>query len=121
MVAPLWLPNQWYQVSSGIPFNVAVGGEDRRGRRFVVTPNHEPFIRAMVDATDASTIGIRDRALILLGFAGAFLRGIPTYRPFTEWLYGLPNAVLGFADLELRSQGVQLDPTLRGIAEFLEG
>jgi len=27
-------------------------------------------IRAMVDATDDSTIGIRDRALILLGFAG---------------------------------------------------
>jgi site-specific recombinase XerD len=31
-------------------------------------------IRAMVDATDACTIGIRDRALILLGFAGAFRR-----------------------------------------------
>jgi hypothetical protein len=31
-------------------------------------------IRAMVDATDASTIGIRDRPLILLGFAGAFRR-----------------------------------------------
>jgi integrase len=31
-------------------------------------------IRAMVDATDASIIGARDRALILLGFAGAFRR-----------------------------------------------
>jgi len=31
-------------------------------------------IRAMVDATDAGLIGIRDRALILLGFAGAFRR-----------------------------------------------
>jgi site-specific recombinase XerD len=31
-------------------------------------------IRAMVDATDASLIGLRDRALILLGFAGAFRR-----------------------------------------------
>jgi integrase len=31
-------------------------------------------IRAMVDATDAGTIGARDRALILLGFAGAFRR-----------------------------------------------
>jgi integrase len=29
-------------------------------------------IRAMVDATDAGVIGARDRALILLGFAGAF-------------------------------------------------
>jgi integrase len=31
-------------------------------------------IRAMVDATDAGTIGARDRALMLLGFAGAFRR-----------------------------------------------
>lgn len=31
-------------------------------------------IRAMVDATDAGTMGARDRALILLGFAGAFRR-----------------------------------------------
>jgi site-specific recombinase XerD len=31
-------------------------------------------IRAMLDATDAGTIGFRDRALILLGFAGAFRR-----------------------------------------------
>ncbi len=31
-------------------------------------------VRAMIDATDASLIGARDRALILLGFAGAFRR-----------------------------------------------
>jgi integrase len=31
-------------------------------------------VRAMVDATDGSTIGARDRALVLLGFAGAFRR-----------------------------------------------
>jgi site-specific recombinase XerD len=31
-------------------------------------------IRAMVDASDAGLIGARDRALILLGFAGAFRR-----------------------------------------------
>lgn len=31
-------------------------------------------IRAMVDATGAGLIGARDRAIILLGFAGAFLR-----------------------------------------------
>ena len=31
-------------------------------------------IRAMVDATDTGIIGVRDRALILLGFAGAFRR-----------------------------------------------
>ncbi len=31
-------------------------------------------IRAMVDATDTGIIGIRDRAMVLLGFAGAFRR-----------------------------------------------
>lgn len=31
-------------------------------------------IRAMVDATDGGLIGVRDRALILMGFAGAFRR-----------------------------------------------
>jgi integrase len=31
-------------------------------------------IRAMVDATGAGLIGVRDRALVLLGFAGAFRR-----------------------------------------------
>jgi integrase len=31
-------------------------------------------IRAMVDATDVGIIGARDRALVLLGFAGAFRR-----------------------------------------------
>jgi site-specific recombinase XerD len=31
-------------------------------------------IKAMVEATDAGLIGLRDRALILLGFAGAFRR-----------------------------------------------
>jgi integrase len=31
-------------------------------------------IRAMVNATDSGLIGVRDRALILLGFAGAFRR-----------------------------------------------
>ena len=31
-------------------------------------------IRAMVDVTDSGLIGLRDRALILLGFAGAFRR-----------------------------------------------
>jgi integrase len=37
-------------------------------------PTFTDDIRAMVDATDAGIIGTRDRALILLGFAGAFRR-----------------------------------------------
>lgn len=32
----------------------------------------------------------------------------------------IPAPPFSFADLELRSQGVQLDPTLRGISEFLD-
>jgi site-specific recombinase XerD len=38
------------------------------------SPTLTDDIRAMVDATDAGLIGARDRALILLGFAGAFRR-----------------------------------------------
>jgi site-specific recombinase XerD len=38
------------------------------------TPTLTDDIRAMVDATDAGLIGTRDRALMLLGFAGAFRR-----------------------------------------------
>jgi len=38
------------------------------------TPALTDDIRAMVDSTDSGLIGLRDRALILLGFAGAFRR-----------------------------------------------
>src|SRR5271170_7692367 len=38
------------------------------------SPTLTDDIRAMVDATDAGIIGTRDRALMLLGFAGAFRR-----------------------------------------------
>jgi integrase len=38
------------------------------------TPTLTDDIRAMANATDAGPIGARDRALILLGFAGAFRR-----------------------------------------------
>jgi site-specific recombinase XerD len=37
-------------------------------------PTFTDDIRAMVESTDGGLIGIRDRALILLGFAGAFRR-----------------------------------------------
>jgi integrase len=37
-------------------------------------PALTPDVRAMVEAADAGLIGARDRALILLGFAGAFRR-----------------------------------------------
>jgi integrase len=38
------------------------------------SPTLTEDIRAMVDATDGGIIGARDRALVLLGFAGAFRR-----------------------------------------------
>lgn len=38
------------------------------------SPTLTDDIRAMVDATDSGLIGLRDRALVLLGFAGAFRR-----------------------------------------------
>ena len=38
------------------------------------TPTLTDDIRAMVDATDTGIIGTRDRAMVLLGFAGAFRR-----------------------------------------------
>lgn len=38
------------------------------------SPTLTDDIRAMVDAADSGLIGVRDRALVLLGFAGAFRR-----------------------------------------------
>ena len=49
----------------------------RRTKRTPATqkaPTLTDDIRAMVEATDSGLIGLRDRALILLGFAGAFRR-----------------------------------------------
>lgn len=38
------------------------------------TPVPTDDIRAMMDSSDAGMIGLRDRALVLIGFAGAFRR-----------------------------------------------
>ncbi len=45
-------------------------------------------IRAMIDATDAGLIGLRDRALILLGFAGAFRRSELVGLNFDDCAFG---------------------------------
>ena len=45
-------------------------------------------IRAMVDATDAGIIGARDRALILLGFEGAFRRSELVGLDFEDCAFG---------------------------------
>jgi len=61
--------------SSGIVRNTLKG--IRRSLRTATVqkaPALTADIRAMVDATDSGLIGLRDRALVLLGFAGAFRR-----------------------------------------------
>jgi site-specific recombinase XerD len=45
-------------------------------------------IRAMIDATDAGIIGNRDRALVLLGFAGAFRRSELVGRDVEDCSFG---------------------------------
>ena len=45
-------------------------------------------IRAMVEATDAGLIGLRDRALVLLGFAGAFRRSELVGLDFADCAFG---------------------------------
>jgi len=62
-------------------------------------------IRAMVDCTGAGLIGARDRALILLGFAGAFRRS--------------ELVALGVADLAFSRDGLTV--TLRRSKTDLEG
>ena len=52
------------------------------------SPTLTDDIRAMVDAADAGLIGIRDRALILLGFAGAFRRSELVALDVTDCAFG---------------------------------
>src|SRR5712691_2152732 len=55
------------------------------------------------------------------GQPGAHLRIEPcSTATGEETMSRMCDPQFSFADLELRSQGVQLDPTLRGIAEFLD-
>jgi len=61
--------------SSGMVRNTLKGIKRTLGTATVQkAPALTADIRAMVDATDAGLIGLRDRALVLLGFAGAFRR-----------------------------------------------
>ena len=60
---------------AGIVRNTMKGIRRTRGTAPVQkTPTLMDDVRAMVDATDVGLMGARDRALILLGFAGAFRR-----------------------------------------------
>ena len=52
------------------------------------TPTLTDDIRAMVDATDTGIIGLRDRAMVLLGFAGAFRRSELVALDFEDCTFG---------------------------------
>ena len=61
--------------SAGMVRNTLKGIKRTRGTAAAQkSPTFTDDIRAMVAATDEGIIGVRDRALILLGFAGAFRR-----------------------------------------------
>jgi len=60
------------------------GHRTRHQRQLPLTDD----IRLMVDATGAGIIGSRDRALVLLGFAGAF----PPGRNWWGWTWGIARS-----------------------------
>jgi site-specific recombinase XerD len=58
------------------------------------SPTLTDDIRAMVDATDAGPIGARDRALMLLGFAGAFRRSELVGLDIADCVFGKDGLVV---------------------------
>ena len=52
------------------------------------TPVLTDDIRAMIEASDAGVIGLRDRALVLIGFAGAFRRSELVGLAFEDCTFG---------------------------------
>jgi site-specific recombinase XerD len=63
-------------------------------------------IRAMVDATDAGTIGIRDRVLILLGFAGAFRRSELVGLDVTDCIFNKDGLTVTLRRSKVDQEGV---------------
>ncbi len=63
-------------------------------------------IRAMVDATDDGIIGLRDRALILLGFAGAFRRSELVGLDFADCGFGKEGLTVTLRRSKTDQQGV---------------
>lgn len=75
--------------SAGIIRNTLKGIKRMRGTAAVQkAPALTDDIRAMVSMTDAGLIGLRDRALILLGFAGAFRRSELTGLDIEDCAFG---------------------------------
>lgn len=63
-------------------------GTDQQGK----SPATTPMLRKLVETCPATLIGLRDRALLLVGFAGAFRRS--------------PLVALDVADVEFRHEGL---------------
>src|ERR1019366_9358662 len=61
---------------------------------------------SLVDATDASTIGIRDRALILLGFAGAFRRSELVELDVDDCVFGKDGLTVTLRRSKVDQEGV---------------
>ena len=75
--------------AAGIVRNTLKGIKRMRGTAVVPkAPALTAEIRAMVDSTDSGLIGLRDRALILLGFAGAFRRAELVGLDLTDLTFG---------------------------------
>jgi integrase len=62
-------------------------------------------IRAMVNATDPGVIGLRDRALILLGFASAFRRSELVELDFEDCTFGKDGLTITLGDLKQINRG----------------
>jgi integrase len=59
-------------------------------------------VRAMVEAADGGLIGARDRALILLGFAGAFRRSELVALEVEDCAFGKDGLTITLRQLQLR-------------------
>jgi site-specific recombinase XerD len=68
-------------------------------------PSLTDNIRAMLDATDAGLIGRRDRALILLGFAGAFRRSELVGLAIEDCVFGKDGLTITLRRSKVDQQG----------------
>lgn len=70
------------------------------------TPALIDDIRAMVEKVDTGLIGLRDRALILLGFAGAFRRSELTGLTFEDCQFGRDGLIINLRRSKTDQEGI---------------
>jgi site-specific recombinase XerD len=70
------------------------------------TPTLTEDIKLMVDATDVGLIGLRDRALMLLGFAGAFRRSELVGLEFGDCVFGKDGLTVTLRRSKIDQDGV---------------